>query len=119
MLQASCHCGAVRIEVAETPQSVTSCNCSLCRRYGTLWAYYHPDQVRFVQGLDATEAYVQGERMIEAHHCRTCGCVTHWRSTPKGRADRMAVNARLMDPAELEGVPVKHLDGADTWTYLD
>lgn len=25
---------------------VTECNCSICRRYGVLWAYYPPDRVR-------------------------------------------------------------------------
>jgi hypothetical protein len=52
------------------------------------------------------------------HHCATCGCVTHWRSLPGGD-DRVGVNTRLADPAEMAGVRVRHLDGADTWEYLD
>jgi len=43
MITGSCHCGAVHIAVAEAPASVKSCNCSICRRLGTLWAYYRPD----------------------------------------------------------------------------
>ena len=39
MIAGSCHCGAVKIAVAEAPATVTSCNCSICRRLGTLWAY--------------------------------------------------------------------------------
>jgi hypothetical protein len=31
----------------------------------------------------------------------------------------MAVNARLMDPTDIEGVLVRRFDGASTWTYLD
>ena len=31
----------------------------------------------------------------------------------------MAVNARLMAPGEIADVPIRHLDGASTWTYLD
>ena len=31
----------------------------------------------------------------------------------------MAVNARLMTPAEIADVPIRQLDGASTWTYLD
>ena len=56
MLEASCHCGAVQIEVAARPQQLTSCNCSLCRRLGTLWAYYHPDRVRITRGTGTTVA---------------------------------------------------------------
>ena len=46
MLTATCHCGALRIEVPRKPSSLTSCNCSICRRYGTLWAYYKASTVR-------------------------------------------------------------------------
>jgi hypothetical protein len=119
MVEASCHCGAVRMRLAEQPQRVTSCNCSLCRRLGALWAYYRQEQVEFVAGAGTTVPYVQGERSLELHHCPTCGCVTHWESVKKGAAERMAVNARLMDPSEMANVPIRKFDGASTWTYLD
>ena len=45
---ASCHCGSVRLEVDSPPSEVTECNCSICRRYGVLWAYYPPHQVRML-----------------------------------------------------------------------
>jgi hypothetical protein len=118
MIEASCHCGAVRMEVAERPQQLTSCNCSICRRLGVLWAYYHPDQVTFLRGRGATVPYVQGDRTLAIHHCPTCGCVTHWESL-KTEVDRMAVNAQLIDPAEIADVRVRRFDGASTWTYLD
>ena len=35
---ASCHCGACILAVAVAPVEVTDCNCSICRRYGVLWA---------------------------------------------------------------------------------
>ena len=38
-LTASCHCGAVRIEVQRAPRTLTGCNCSVCRRHGALWAH--------------------------------------------------------------------------------
>ncbi len=31
----------------------------------------------------------------------------------------MGVNVRLMDPEILAGTKIRHLDGADTWKYLD
>ena len=39
MIRASCHCGAVCLEIDAAPAEVTECNCSICRRYGGLWAY--------------------------------------------------------------------------------
>lgn len=118
MIEGSCHCGAVRIEVAEAPSQVTACNCSICRRLGTLWAYYAPAQVR-VTGATAT--YRRGDKTIDFHHCATCGCTTHW-SPIEGVRDsgRMGVNARLLASEVLERARVRRLDGAsEDWRYLD
>jgi hypothetical protein len=124
MIVASCLCGAVRLEVAAAPTRVTDCNCSACRRYGTLVAYYTADQVKVLAAPDATFAYARGERALEWHTCRTCGCTTHTVSTAEGRrlypdfADRVAVNARMMPPEVLAGVPIRKFDGADTWKEI-
>lgn len=115
-VEASCHCGAVRFRVASAPTELKACNCSLCRRLGGLWAYYSPKDVVF-EARD-TAGYIQGDRSIESHHCRTCGCTTHWQALDPDY-DRMGVNARLMDPAAIEGVRVRRFDGADTWEFLD
>jgi hypothetical protein len=117
MIAASCHCGQVRFEIAEAPKTLTSCNCSLCRRLGWILAYYEADQVKIVAGLDRTAGYEHGDRTLASHHCPTCGCPTHWRGLGE-HAHRIGVNARLMDPADLEGVTVRFLDGADTWDYV-
>ena len=117
-VEASCHCGAIRFEVETPPVTVTSCNCSLCRRNGALLAYYSPKQVRFVAGEGVTDMYMWGDRSISFHRCKLCGCFTHWSPVDK-TVDRMGVNARLMDPAVLAAARVRKLDGADTWKYLD
>ncbi len=118
MIEASCHCGAVHLEIEAAPETVTDCNCSICRRYGVLWAYYRPAQVRVKQGEGATDTYVRSTRRNEFHRCRICGCVAYWRKFDPS-IDRMGVNARLMDPAVLAAARVRHLDGADTEEYLD
>ena len=118
MVTSSCHCGAVRLEVPEAPTVLTSCNCSICRRQGGLWAYYEPKQVKIIAEPGATLAYVWGDRMLELHTCRTCGCTTHWESVEKEGAQKMGINARMMDPKVITGLRVKHLDGADTWQVL-
>jgi hypothetical protein len=118
MIEASCHCGAVKFEIRDAPVTVTECNCSICRRYGVLWAYYSPAHVRIVATERATEGYLWGEKSIEFHRCRNCGCVTHWARAAQP-ADRMGVNARLMAPDILAAARRRRLDGADTWKYLD
>ena len=75
MIEASCHCGAVRMQV-ERPQRLTSCNCSFCRRHGAVWAYYDASHVAFMSGAGMTVPYIQGDRTLATHHCPTCGCIT-------------------------------------------
>ena len=127
----SCHCGAVRIAVPSAPEWVASCNCSICRRTGALVAYYRPGEVT-VAG--ETAAYLTGDRFIRLHHCPTCGCHTHWDANLEALAgdlpgdvrtvlaERMGVNARLLDGFELsDGRPlfdsreleVRYFDNAD------
>ncbi|MFN3513744.1 MAG: GFA family protein [Phenylobacterium sp.] len=118
VIEASCHCGVVRLAVARPPPALTSCNCSLCRRYGGLWAYYPPSEVEFLAGREATVAYVQGDRTLATHHCRTCGCVTHWEPLDPG-IGRMGVNARLMAPEVTADIRIRRFDGAETFTFLD
>jgi hypothetical protein len=111
MIEASCHCGAVRFTVEAAPDKLNDCNCSICRRYGALWAYYRPSQVRFAAEPGPTDIYLWGHRILEFHRCRACGCVTHW--SPVDRTyERMGVNARLMAPEVLAAIPVFHFDGA-------
>jgi hypothetical protein len=118
MPEATCHCGAVTIVVEHAPAQVTSCNCSICRRLGVLWAYYAPAQVR-VAG--PTTTYRWGDKTIDFHHCATCGCATHWSPIAGTRdADRMGINARLLPAEILEAARVRRLDGAsEDWKYLD
>ncbi len=116
MIAASCHCGAVHIATPAEPEFVSSCNCSLCRRLGTLWAYYPADQVS-VTG--PTVAYVWGDKRIELRHCASCGCTTHWEPIDRAAIPRIGVNARLMEPDVVAGARVRRFDGADTWTFLD
>ncbi len=56
MLSASCHRGSVRIEIDLPPTYLNQCHCSVCRRYGALWGYFAPDQVRLLHADDATQA---------------------------------------------------------------
>src|SRR5436305_1755002 len=115
MIESSCHCGAVKLVIDGELGALTQCNCTICRRYGTLCAYFSPAQVK-VSG--ATDIYLRGDKMIEFHRCKVCGCVTHWAPIDKA-ADRMGVNCRLMEPSVLAGVRVRKLDGLDTWKFLD
>lgn len=119
MLIAACHCGAVRIEMSRRPVSLTRCTCSICHRYGALWAYCTRKTARVVADEDVLAGYRWGDRTIEFFHCRTCGCLTHYESIDSSGNGRIAVNARMLERGEIDGIRVRTFDGADTWKYLD
>ncbi len=118
MLEGRCHCGALRWQLTGDPGRVTACNCTVCRRYGTLWAYDYEGERITVSG--ASTEYAWGDRSLGFHFCPTCGCVGWWRSrglNPEGRR-RIAVNVRLAEPEAVAALPVDHFDGLDSFEDL-
>lgn len=118
-LQGSCHCGAVRLTLPTAPETATSCNCSLCRRTGGVWAYYALGSVSIEGHPGNTESYVWGDRTLSNVRCRTCGIATHWEPIESAPGARHGVNLRNFEPTLLESVIVRRFDGADTWKFLD
>ena len=115
MLSATCHCGAVRVEIPELPKEITNCNCSICRRLGTLWAYYVVGRVKIYGHPEKTEAYVQGDKTLRIVRCKSCGCTTHWEPLDVKPKSKMGVNVRNFDPEAIGSVRMRLLDGANTW----
>ena len=119
MHEGSCHCGAVRLTLPATPETATSCNCSLCRRSGGPWVYFEFGSVRIDGHPGHTTDYVWGDKSLRTIRCRTCGIVTHWEPIDPSPGAKHGVNLGNFDPRLIASVPVRHLDGADTWTFLD
>ena len=119
MIEGSCHCGAVRFTLLDTPPWLTECNCSYCRRTRARWAHTTADRVKLVHGPDATMRYVWGDKTLAFVSCKTCGCTTHWDSLDSAADRRMAFNCAMADAGSLDGLPIRHFDGAESWDFLD
>lgn len=122
MLEGSCLCGSVTWTYDKPLESATACNCTACRRYGTLWAYGYQGQGIQVTG-DTTHYHRNRDRhSLGFYFCGKCGCVTHWLATreqdEKGNL-RMAVNLRLSnDPEKIQHLKIDHFDGFGTFEDL-
>ena len=119
MIEASCHCGKVKIRIPNSTETVTSCNCTICIRYGALWAYFEPKSVTVSCNKGALGSYRWGDKTIEFKHCKSCGCVTHYIPTECGKKDRMAVNFRLVPANILNSTKIRYFDAAETWTFIE
>jgi hypothetical protein len=121
MLTGTCHCGAAHWTFDGMPESVTACNCTLCRRYGVLWIYdFEGERIRLA---GPSQSYMRNDRtapVLEIRFCGTCGCVLAWRGLspgPDGRR-RVAVNLRLTEPGPVAHLPIDHFDGLDSFDDL-
>jgi hypothetical protein len=121
MLKGSCHCGKAGWTLEGDPGSITACNCTMCRRYGTLWAYDYEGERMTVSG--ETASYTRASRetsSLEILFCPTCACVVSWRGLRIGKDGRrrMAVNIRLAPPDEVASLPIDQFDGLETFEDL-
>ncbi|MBR2688800.1 MAG: GFA family protein [Aquamicrobium sp.] len=119
-LVGTCHCGAVRWRFNGAPDGATACNCTICRRYGTLWIYGHEGEEIEVTG--ETRAYLRddSEEYLAFNFCPRCGCMAFWRGEHLNRDGRrrMAVNVRLAEPDTVAALPIDHFDGLSSFEDL-
>ncbi|RZA18746.1 MAG: GFA family protein [Proteobacteria bacterium] len=107
-----CHCGRVNYEVSvDITQSIT-CNCSICRRRGSILAFTTADQFKLLKGEEELTNYQFGKHSIHHTFCKTCGILSHARgSTPDGHK-MVAINVRCLDDVDIEALSPVAVDGA-------
>ncbi len=121
MLTGNCHCNLVSWTFDGTPDSATACNCTLCRRYGTLWIYdYEGERITLSGPTSIYTRKGKADPALEIRFCATCACVVAWRGLrldAEGRR-RCAVNLRLSEPGPIANIPIDHFDGLDAFDDL-
>ena len=111
-LTARCHCGGVTIRLPRKPDYVNECNCSLCAMTGWRGIYFASDELVIDGALDSYVRTDIAQPFLRVLRCANCGIATHWEPLAEPPHERMGVNARLADPALLDGVEVRQVDGA-------
>jgi hypothetical protein len=122
MLNGSCHCGKVKLEVkGELPEKLTRCTCSFCSKRGMLYAYFAPEQLSLTES-NGDAIYRWQTKLVAHHFCANCGCGVYSDSPafePDGKWDgktrRVGVNARLFDDFDAAVAPVSVIDGKNLW----
>ncbi|TRW97152.1 GFA family protein [Candidatus Methylobacter oryzae] len=85
--KASCHCGAVVLEL-DLPNGIENprrCDCSICRRRGTIVASVKLSGIKIIKGTDTLRLYQFNTMTAKHYFCSVCGIYTHHqrRSNPK------------------------------------
>jgi len=101
------------------PESVTTCNCSICYSLGALWAYYDLTDIEIKNSNPADSIYEWGEKTMTFHRCDNCGCTTHYTSTEDDGKQLIAINTRMVSREIMDSIPVQYFDGAVSWKYVN
>src|ERR1700722_5081372 len=116
-VEGCCHCGVAHWTLRGDLGAATACNCTLCRRYGALWAYDFEGERIGISG--PTSSYTRADSAdpeLEILFCPRRACVLCWRGL-RLQADgrRLSlVNLRLGPPEIVADLPIDHFDGFDT-----
>ena len=107
--RASCHCGAVVLEL-DLPNGIVNprrCDCSLCRRRGAIVASVPLAGIRVVKGEASLKLYQFNTRTAKHYFCAVCGVYTHHqrRSNPSEYGYNVACLEGI-NPFLLPDVPV-------------
>ena len=121
LVRGRCHCGSVDWRFEGEIPDATICNCTICRRYGVLWAYgYDGDGIHVEDPKWVLAAYRWGSRSISFNFCSVCGNLISWRGTAPsadGRT-RIAVNLRLAEPEDVAQIPLQRFEGLHSFDDL-
>jgi len=111
-VRGSCHCQAVSYVLAEVPSTGMACNCSICRRKGSVLAFFPLSKFTLETPRDALATYTFNKHVIQHHFCKTCGCAPFAEGrTPDGR-EMIAINLRCVEDFDLGSVTITEFDGA-------
>jgi hypothetical protein len=106
--RASCHCGAVVLEL-DLPDGIVDprrCNCSMCRRRGAIVASVPLDGIRVLEGAAHLRLYQFNTFTAKHYFCERCGIYTHHqrRSNPQQYGYNVGCLEGI-DPLALGDVP--------------
>jgi hypothetical protein len=109
----SCHCGRVRYRVSlDLSAPATACNCSICKRTGSLLSFVPTNQFTLEQGEADLTSYVFNKKVIQHLFCSTCGVRSFARGKLPDGTEMVAINTRCLEGVDPEQLNVRHFDGA-------
>ncbi len=107
-----CQCGKVRYEAETDIGEVITCNCSCCRKLGSLLSGIAMPDFKLLSGEDEMTEYQFNYRRIHHPFCKTCGIQSYAYGKGPGGRDMVMLNVRCLDGVDAEQFAVTKFDGA-------
>ncbi len=108
----SCHCGAVEYEATLTLDRLVTCNCSICRRQGTILGFVSVENFTLLKGAENLTDYQFATGNIHHEFCKTCGVKSFGRGVGPDGNEMRAINVRCLDGVDIDSLTPQKFDGA-------
>jgi hypothetical protein len=108
----SCHCGKVAFEAEGEIGKVLACNCSMCRRKGSLLWFIPKTQFRLTTPESNASTYLFNKHVIRHRFCAVCGIHPYAEASDRNGNPTAAINVRCLENVDPESFQVEHFDGA-------
>ena len=101
MKKLTCHCGKVEAEinVSDKLEKVLRCNCSICKRKGTIMSMVKNEDFKIVKGEDKLKLYQFHSKIAKHYFCSNCGIYTH--HNPRSNPDMTGFNVGCIDDVDI------------------
>ena len=107
----SCHCGKVSFEAEGEIKGALACNCSICRRKGSLLWAVPRESLHLLSPENAASTYTFNKHAIKHRFCPTCGIHAYGEGPGPNGKPMAAINIRCIETIDLASIPVQHFDG--------
>ena len=79
MKKLNCHCRAVEAEIniSDKLEKVLRCNCSICKRKGSIMSMVKNEDFKIIKGEDKLKLYQFHSKVAKHYFCSICGIYTH------------------------------------------
>jgi hypothetical protein len=108
----SCHCGAVAFRAELDLDHTIECNCSRCRRLGSILSFTPAEKFTLLKGEDQLAEFQFNKHIIHHLFCKTCGVQSFSRGVGRDGKAMAAVNVRCLDGVDLTQLKPQQWDGA-------
>jgi len=99
-----CHCREVEIQISlnKNIDKLIRCNCSMCKRKGTMVTTINKKDLKIIKGEDKIKTYQFNTNVAKHYFCSECGIHTH--NLRRSDPDTFGINVGCIDeigPKEL------------------
>ena len=107
----SCHCGGIKFEVEGDFREALACNCSICKRKGSLLGFVPQDKLKMLTPKERMSTYTFNKHIIRHHFCPTCGMHPYAEHTDADGNRSAYINIRCLEDVDITSIPVQAFDG--------